>query len=586
MRYPSIRRLVCLASLASTLAGAWLAPAAQAAWIQDGVPLVTETHGQQLGDLVYSLASGAIAVWGDQRFGAYDVYAQRVDSSGVIQWSVNGVSVCSATSDQLRPAAVATDDGGAVVFWHDRRGGASSAYDIYAQRIDASGNAQWAFNGIPLATGSDDQLEVSAISDGNSGVAPPGWIVCWLVRNTSDDFEIAMQHVDATGGAMWTPPSSGGVTLTSGVGGDVIQGIVMVTDGVGSIMSPKGAVVAWGLSTASANGLDIYARRINSAGTVQWPGNGVAVCALTGQQNNPAISNVGGGNVTIAWDDQRIPDRDIYAQKLNSSGAAQWLANGLPVCRASGSQQRPRTMSDGSGGVFVVWEDQRSGVFQLYAQRIDGAGQPLWTLDGIPLCSSSGQQVEAQIIPDQAGGMIVAWADYRSGSSPDIYTQRVDGNGNLKWVASGLPLTFAAGIQNNVKLVSDSKSGVLAAWTDQRAGNTDVYINRAFAGGGVVDVSPVLPNRLRLALASSNPSAGLVRLRLELPEAAHVSAEVVDAAGRRVRLLRSGSRLGGGTHSIEWDRADDAGALVSAGVFFVRVRAGTEHVVARIVALR
>jgi flagellar hook assembly protein FlgD len=74
-------------------------------------------------------------------------------------------------------------------------------------------------------------------------------------------------------------------------------------------------------------------------------------------------------------------------------------------------------------------------------------------------------------------------------------------------------------------------------------------------------------------------------MRLDLPEPALVTVEVLDVRGRRVRTLNPGSDLGIGAHLITWDGVDDAGALTAPGVFFVRVRAGAEMLVTRVVRL-
>jgi hypothetical protein len=66
-----------------------------------------------------------------------DIYAQRVDTSGNILWATNGVPVSTATNGQSFPKIIPIDGGGAILTWPDYRGGAD--YDIYAQRLNANG---------------------------------------------------------------------------------------------------------------------------------------------------------------------------------------------------------------------------------------------------------------------------------------------------------------------------------------------------------------------------------------------------------------------------------------------------------------
>jgi hypothetical protein len=72
-----------------------------------------------------------------------------------------------------------------------------------------------------------------------------------------------------------------------------------------------------------------------------------------------------------------------------------------------------------------------------------------------------------------------------------------------------------------------------------------------------------------------NPTAGAGNLRYYLPQLAVVTASVFDAAGRRVRVLESGSRARG-WHRLDWDGIDDRGRRVASGVYFVRLKTATE----------
>lgn len=188
------------------------------------------------------------------------------------------------------------------------------------------------------------------------------------------------------------------------------------------------------------------------------------------------------------------------------------------------------------------------------------------------------------MIGDGAGGAIVAWIENGSGTQ-DVYAQRLDANGNLLWPASGLPICRASGAQSNVVLAADAKFGALTGWDDFRAGNEDIYVNRAFAPG-LLDVPVTASPGSRLALTSSNPMRGEARFRLELAARSVVSADVHDALGRRVRSLRSAAPLEPGAHVIEWDGRDDAGGSVATGLYFLRVRAGATPLAARVVRLR
>jgi hypothetical protein len=563
---------------------AWLACAgtapAHAAWLGNGVPICTEGHNQYPAKTFSDGSYGAIVVWEEKRSGE-DVYAQRIGSSGVTLWSTNGISVCSNASRQINPTAALNRSYNSLVAWTDRRNGNN---DVYAQQLNLMGVPLWTTHGIPIGSslGYDEDTPVVISDQFGNTLLPGGWIVAWIADDGTKR-EVRVQHV-SDDGSLSTPAGAGGVQITSHT--TDLYSLAMVTDGIGTSSSSRGAVLTWQeIRSPGTTSEDIYARRIDYTGAVQWASNGVAVCTSTGSQTTPAIVNVGSGNVVIAWQDKRDGNSDLWAQKISSAGAIQWIANGLPVCRASGTQTSFEMITSSGGGVLLVWQDYREAEPKIYAQRLDANGLPLWDTDGIPLCPAAGFQLNPAAISDGAGGAIVVWQDRRTGTD-DLYAQHVDANGNLMWPSSGVPVVGAAGNQDVVSVVSDSRSGAIATWRDHRNGNDDIYANRISSTGGVVDVPVVVGSKLRLERLSSNPTVGDVQLRLALPSPAHVTVEVADVLGRRVRSLASDARLGSGAHLFTWDGSDDNRASAPAGVYFVRVRADEAVLSTRVVRLR
>jgi PKD repeat protein len=85
-------------------------------------------------------SGGALMAWHDQRGGTYnDIYAQRLDASGNTLWTANGAPVCTAALDQYKPQLIADGAGGAIVTWCDSRSG---SWDIYAQRVTQDGTLE------------------------------------------------------------------------------------------------------------------------------------------------------------------------------------------------------------------------------------------------------------------------------------------------------------------------------------------------------------------------------------------------------------------------------------------------------------
>jgi hypothetical protein len=215
-----------------------------------------------------------------------------------------------------------------------------------------------------------------------------------------------------------------------------------------------------------------------------WVQDGVAICTATGDQRSPTITSDGAGGAIVTWYDFRSGSYDIYAQRVNTSGTVQWAANGVAICTAAGEQSFPTIISDGAGGAIVTWTDYRSGNGDIYAQWVYSSGGVIWTTNGVAICTATGGQYSPTIVSDGEYGAIVTWYDYRSGSNNDIYTQRVNASGAVQWTANGAAICTATGDQYSPTIVSDGAGGAIVTWHDYRSGsNTDIYAQRVNASG-------------------------------------------------------------------------------------------------------
>lgn len=214
-----------------------------------------------------------------------------------------------------------------------------------------------------------------------------------------------------------------------------------------------------------------------------WLENGTPVCWELGHQQCPHTVEDGAGGAFMVWEDARTGINDIYAQRVSASGVVLWASSGVAVCTASGDQLRPTMVPDDAGGVIIVWYDRRSGShYDAYAQRLDSSGNILWAVNGVPLCTAAGDQLRTVPVSDGAGGAIVSWYDGRSGTY-DVYAQRIDPSGSVSWAANGVPVCTATGNQEWPQITSDEAGGAIITWYDSRGGDYDIYAQRLNGSG-------------------------------------------------------------------------------------------------------
>ncbi|MFW9872582.1 MAG: hypothetical protein ACFFG0_05715 [Candidatus Thorarchaeota archaeon] len=407
---------------------------------------------------------GAIIVWDDDRNADCDIYAQRINSTGNILWSTNGIAICTANEGQHQPEICSDGVGGAIIAWNDKRSGST----IYAQKVNSSGDIQWINNGVPICTISGSKTSLRIFSDGAGGA-----IIVWVdARSTNSG--IYAQRVNSLGEVQWI---MNGVPICTA---PEYKGTIQIcSDGI------DGAIITW--QDERSGNRDIYVQRINSSGDVLWDTNGVAVCIANDYQGFPEICTDESNGAIITWRDQRSGPSHIYAQRVNSSGEVQWIDNGVVISIASDVQTDQQICSDGFNGAFITWHTwviDASEESDIYAQRINASGKVQWIANGVPICTAIEGQVEPQIIGSGAGNSIITWLDRRDGSTYydlDIYAQRVDFNGVIQWVINGEPISTIK--SSKVRIISDGVEGAIILWQDERYEKPNIYAQRINSNG-------------------------------------------------------------------------------------------------------
>jgi len=166
-----------------------------------------------------------------------------------------------------------------------------------------------------------------------------------------------------------------------------------------------------------------------------------------------------------------VPSREMAF----ADGGIKWTnyPQGVPVCTVSGNQQNIRMAPDGSGGVIIVWEDYRSGVADIYAQRIGKDGNRLWGQDGMAVAVStpSCKQLNPVVVGDDTGGAIIAWEDYRNVPYSNIYALRISSTGVIdsNWTAGGVALSLVLENQSFPDIADVGSKGAVITWKESDA---------------------------------------------------------------------------------------------------------------------
>lgn len=558
---------------------------ASADWPSFGRPISAAPKGQNHPAIATDGADGAIITWHDERSPRVNIFAQHVLASGELDsaWPANGrallndsLALANAAGGQSAPMIVPDGTGGAVVAWQDLRSSVTEI-DIFAQHLLSSGvvDGAWPANGTALVAIEGQQTALTMASDGAGGA-----IVAWMdTRPGASVADIYAQHILASGlvDAHWPV---NGIAVGTAPGRQEFPAIVK--DGAG------GAIISWDDARSGTSGIDVYAQHVLNSGVADpaWPVNGRVLCAASGDQGHPTIAEDGAHGAIVAWTDSRIVGTaHIFAQHVFASGDVDpvWPANGRAVSDAANLESRPLAVPDGAGGTVVTWQGFTIQL-NMYVQHVTAAGvvDPAWPAGGRALSNTDRQQTHGAIVPDGAGGAIVAWQD-----NADIVAQHVLSTGAFdpRYPDTGRAVCNLPSQQGEPALAATGAGGAIVTWTDARSGvGSDIFALQVLAAG-TVEVTGSAPPEITFARPTPNPARGSLRLRYALPRDAVVRLTIYDITGRRVRDLVSGAEHAG-KHAIDWDLSDVRGEAVGAGIYFARLEVERRTLIQRLVAMR
>ncbi len=552
-----------------------MSPVVSFAWQENGVVICNDLSLQSNPVIASDDVYGAIITWVDHRGGSYDIYAQRVDSSGVRLWTPeNGIVICDTTGTQKSCKIISDGSSGAIITWRNT----NSDWNIYAQRVNSLGERQWSpLNGVLICV--DDfphslwHYETVASSSGEA-------IIVWKdTEGAGVPGIIYAQKVNSSGTLPW-----GSSSKVVSDASEHAKNPVGVADGSG------GAIIVWWDKREESpdNSFDIYAQKINSDGNRQWGSTDLCICNNVYDQKNSSIVSDGSGGAIITWDDDVNGNGsyyEIFAQRVNSSGILEWDLYGVYICDEISLY--PEIVSDGSGGAIIVWQDYRSGSnLDIYAQRVNSSGISQWGVNGICICNAVGNQTHHKIIADGLGGAIITWDDERDGRH-DIYAQRIDGDGNIHsgWDLNGVlvcDITNSGFTGIHPQIVTDSLEGTIITWRDLRNpdNNGDIYAQRITSEVSVGFDDTEYQIRVKLYQNYPNPFNPKTIISYSLPKASNVKIMIYNIKGQLVETLVDAQKPAG-SHTVDWNVED-----MSSGIYFYKLKSGNYNETKKMLLLK
>ena len=188
-----------------------------------------------------------------------------------------------------------------------------------------------------------------------------------------------------------------------------------------------------------------------------------------GSGEYPQIAPLGTGEVVIAWNASDHQTNQIFLQKVGPEPKLKWgtmrLASLVPILY---NRWNPVVIGDEKGGgAWIGWEDFRNQVnYQIQINHLDRNGRSVWALGEQFAAPADGDQGKLAMTSNGQGGIFAAWIDNRL-STIGLYVQEIDVTGILSQGPKGRL------IMDRIKKASVPKCSTIApgkaviSWVDR-----------------------------------------------------------------------------------------------------------------------
>ncbi len=199
----------------------------------------------------------------------------------------------------------------------------------------------------------------------------------------------------------------------------------------------------------------------------------------TFDQRSPSVAIFKDGSFIVVWQDERNGDWDIYAQKLDSSRTAVGANFEIPQGIDFSDQLDPDVARLEDSSFVVVWvEEEEQNIYaQKFNPNLSPNGSPI-QVNGIQIPNPSLIKPVVATFPDQ--GFVVVWKDMSEGVN--VYAKRFDASGD----SSGSTIKVndgAAVLPESPSVASDTSGVFVIVWNDYRDGDKDIYFQRYDSDG-------------------------------------------------------------------------------------------------------
>lgn len=410
------------------------------------------------------LDGGAYVFWEDKKGSQNkDIYYIRFDKRGNVSFRGDGKAISTRVGLKENPIAVVGPFGNAYVLW---KGKEKNNSELYIQKLSKAGLRLWRNEGLQLTETKAEKTDYSLRID-RRGIIHISYIT--KTNTTPAKYTVKYQSLDANGKFL-SDSLKGNLYST----GSTITETEIIPDNKG------GKYIFW--LERQKNKTVLRTQYIDSTGSRKWGNKPLTIS----KENSTVISyTVGklGNNIYTAYTYQGT-NKIIYQNLISASGRLVWGSDGILLTYQKGSQTNPQFAFIDST-VVVSWTNEFEKIKDVFIQRFDLSGKRLWGNNGKRIIDIKGNQFGQRIVHNQKGSIILAWIDKKINStSANLYIQKVDAKGKLQWDSLGVIISSSKEMEKSyLNLIPDGEGGAIAVFKGTLNNKNEIYGQKIFSTG-------------------------------------------------------------------------------------------------------
>jgi len=228
----------------------------------------------------------------------------------------------------------------------------------------------------------------------------------------------------------------------------------------------------------------------------QWTAGGLKLNSLTtGGRTGVTIDSDGSGGLWVFWEDNHLGEAltEIYGAHVSSSGTV------TEKSLTSGTKdiEQPEVVksinNNAVDGALLICQQKTDKA--LVVAKYDTSAVTQWGGSVGPLSQTP---ANPRVASDHSGGAVFVWQDWTDvASGPAIMAQRFDNTGSIpggtSWLTNGITICAgtvdASSVYPKTPMITTMKSaadeGYIITWYDTREGYQDIYASRVDDNGDV-----------------------------------------------------------------------------------------------------